>query len=256
MKEAVQSGLKRVNLALCPHDRLVHLSNSARIASKVGRLGMISDAHLRRAIGLLEESQSQLNQDLFVLEQHGWKQGGYFVEFGAGDGKTRSNSWLLEMQFGWQGILAEPARMWRAKLESCGRAAALDFDCVWSKTGEVLDFDETSWGELSTISRFKETGDHDRELARRYQVRTVSLEDLLERHGAPEVMDYLSIDTEGSELAILEAFDFSRRRFRCITVEHNHTPAREAINALLTAHGYRRLFEDLSDFDDWYVLED
>ncbi|GIT91759.1 hypothetical protein JANAI62_22160 [Jannaschia pagri] len=40
--------------------------------------------------------------------QTGFKRGGYFVEFGATDGVTLSNTWLLEMSFGWSGILADP----------------------------------------------------------------------------------------------------------------------------------------------------
>jgi hypothetical protein len=63
----------------------------------------------------------------------------------------------------------------------------------------------------------------------------------------------LSIDTEGSELAILSAFDFSSRHIRCISVEHNETPNRQAILDLLVANGYRRKWPSLSAWDDWYV---
>jgi len=87
----------------------------------------------------------------------------------------------------------------------------------------------------------------------RYQVPTISLNDLLRRHGAPAEPDYLSIDTEGSEFAILRELDFARFAFKVITCEHNHTPKREQIRQLLESAGYRRKHEDLSRFDDWYV---
>ena len=86
-----------------------------------------------------------------------------------------------------------------------------------------------------------------------YDVETVSLNDLLDQHDAPAVIDYLSIDTEGSELEILRALDFSARAIHVITVEHNATPQRAEIHELLTGHGYRRMFENLSRWDDWYV---
>jgi hypothetical protein len=54
-------------------------------------------------------SQSQYKQDIFVLTQLGFKRNGYFAEFGATNGLELSNSYLLERQFGWSGILAEPA---------------------------------------------------------------------------------------------------------------------------------------------------
>jgi hypothetical protein len=68
-------------------------------------------------------------------------------------------------------------------------------------------------------------------------------------------MDYLSIDTEGSELKILQSLDFSRWRFRVITCEHNFTVDREAIHSLLTAKGYVRRWEEYSQWDDWYFLQ-
>jgi hypothetical protein len=78
--------------------------------------------------------------------------------------------------------------------------------------------------------------------------------DLLRKFNAPNKIDYLSIDTEGSEFDILEAFDFNDYQFSVITCEHNHTPSREKIFDLLTHNGYSRKFEQLSYWDDWYVL--
>ena len=63
------------------------------------------------------------------------------------------------------------------------------------------------------------------------------------------VIDYLSIDTEGSELAILEGIDWNRYQFRCITVEHNFTEQRQGIQTLLEAQGYQRREQQ---WDDWY----
>jgi len=87
------------------------------------------------------------------------------------------------------------------------------------------------------------------------QVSTVSLNDLRLQGSAPQRIDYMSIDTEGSELVILEAFDFDRWDVRSISVEHNWTPQRDELHALLTAQGYRRRWPELSRFDDWYVRD-
>ncbi len=86
-------------------------------------------------------------------------------------------------------------------------------------------------------------------------VETISLNDLLLEHGAPRHVDFLSVDTEGSEFEILNALDFDRWRPRTIAVEHNFTPLREKLFDLLSAQGYRRMWEGFSRFDDWYVLD-
>ena len=53
-------------------------------------------------------SYSQLGQDLTVLKFYNDKRDGYFIELGASDGITLSNTYLLEKEFGWKGICAEP----------------------------------------------------------------------------------------------------------------------------------------------------
>ena len=69
-------------------------------------------------------------------------------------------------------------------------------------------------------------------------------------------MDYLSIDTEGSELDILSSFNFDKYRFRVITVEHNWTENRQGISKLLFEKGYTQVFENVSQHDDWFVFAD
>lgn len=200
------------------------------------------------------KSKSQFGQDLFALSMLGLKRGGFFVEFGATNGVDLSNTYLLEKEFQWTGILAEPAICWHEELKA-NRNSQLDFSCVWHRSGEVLAFNETASPELSTLNVFS---DHDflSEMRRKgqiYEVSTISLGDLLSKHGAPDRIDYLSIDTEGSEFEILSNFDFSKYRISVITCEHNFTPNREGIFQLLTKKGFVRVREDISGVDDWYV---
>ena len=64
------------------------------------------------------------------------------------------------------------------------------------------------------------------------------------------------IDTEGSELAILSALDFKRWSFKVICCEHAYTEARGPLHELLSANGYERVHEEISQYDDWYVRRD
>lgn len=201
--------------------------------------------------------QSQASQDVFALVANGFKRGGYFVEFGATNGKSISNTYVLEKEFGWTGIVAEPAKCWHEDLRR-NRSCEVEYDCVWKETGAELEFKETGAAELSTISDFSEADLHSRSRRKAvsYTVKTVSLLDMLARHGAPREIDFLSVDTEGSELDILQAFDFSKHRFNAITVEHNYTEQRAAIRALLEQNGYRNVAAGASGYDDWFVPDD
>lgn len=202
-----------------------------------------------------EISCSQLFQDLLVLYLLKNKSKGYFVEFGAADGVYLSNTYLMEKSFDWDGIICEPARSWESALKR-NRSSIVDCRCVFGRTGLQLPFLDVEKNELSTLQDYSQSDLHapSRASGSQYLVETVSLEDLLDQHNAPHTIDYLSIDTEGSEFDILKVFNFKKYQFRVITVEHNHTNSREEIYNLLVANGYSRIFKDLSGFDDWYVF--
>ena len=206
-------------------------------------------------ISNLGRSKSQIQQDLlvsFLIPENG--QNRFFVEFGATDGISLSNTYLLEKDFGWKGILCEPAIIWQAPLK-INRNCAIDFSCVHSQSGRQIGFSQTESPELSTISEFSFIDSHSksRRNSIQYQVDTISLADLLKKHNAPKKIDYLSIDTEGSEFQILENFPFDSWEIAILSVEHNFTKNKEQIDKLLFEKGYRKILEDVSLFDGWYV---
>jgi FkbM family methyltransferase len=204
------------------------------------------------------ESRAQILQDLWVSYELDKKREGFFVEFGATNGLVNSNTWLLEKKYGWKGILAEPNPVWHPML-AANRSSAIDHRCVDSSTGKMVTFltTDSSDPELSAIAEFA-SGDHFAEVraqGTRMEIATVSLNDLLIDHKAPSEIDYLSIDTEGSEFEILSRFDFSRHTIGLISVEQNgHTEAK--IEALLAGQGYTRVFKEFSQWDGWYVRVD
>ncbi len=138
------------------------------------------------------------------------KHGGHFVEFGVSDCVDLSNTWLLEKTFGWRGVLAEPARVRHADLKK-NRNCHIDTRCVWGAGPNAshgrIRFTEYACPDLSGVSQSIRWR---RQKSIEYEVDTITLNDLLESHAAPAHIDYMSVDTEGSELAILSACDFDR----------------------------------------------
>jgi FkbM family methyltransferase len=184
----------------------------------------------------------------------GFKTGGYFVEFGATNGLDLSNTHLLEKEFGWSGIVAEPAVRWHEALKA-NRSCHVETNCVWRESNKELTFNEVEFGEFSTIDSYSSLDvlSDVRRHGKTYSVNTISLNDMLDKYDAPGRMDYLSIDTEGSEYDILSSLNFDKYQFATISCEHNYTPLREKIFSLLTKYGYVRKLEEISLFDDWYV---
>jgi FkbM family methyltransferase len=205
-------------------------------------------------IELMELSKSQFRQDIFALTELGFKKNGFFVEFGATNGVTLSNTYLLEKRFGYNGILSEPNPKQLGDIRK-QRTSFVDNSCVWRETGQTLKFIER--GDLSTLENFSELDMHGEKRKGRpkFDVETISLSDLCRKYHAPAQIDYLSIDTEGSELEILSHHKFDEYTFKVITVEHNYTKNRDKIFSLLTSNGYERKFEHLSHTDDWYSLK-
>ncbi|MEM7190201.1 MAG: FkbM family methyltransferase, partial [Pseudomonadota bacterium] len=162
---------------------------------------------------------------------------------------------VLEHHYGWTGIVAEPNPDFHERLGR-ERNCQISHKCVYSRTGDTMNFLCTEKGMFSRLAAINPE-DHNEETMRanprEVPVETITLNDLLDEHKAPDEIDYMSVDTEGSELEILQAFDFDRRLVKLFTIEHNFTPLREQIHDLMTAKGYIRRFPEYTRFDDWYV---
>ena len=258
--KAILDSLAVLNAMVGPRGvRLVELSSWSEQFQKHFASGLLPfllerDPRVAAQVSMwLGESKAQLAQDLMVLGISGLKKSGYFVEFGATDGKQLSNTFLLESSFNWSGLLAEPARVWHKSLLR-NRACSADFRLVSNVTGSEVEFLEAEQPELSTRVDYTHT-DHLHRTGNSYRVETVTLDDLLSHHGAPAEFDYLSIDTEGSELDVLSGFDVGYWRPRIITIEHNFTSVHDEILKKLLPVGYKQLPPALSKWDSWFVLE-
>jgi FkbM family methyltransferase len=212
------------------------------------------------AMQYAENAKGQLFQDLWALWETDVKYGGFFVEFGAASGVAGSNTYLLERKYGWHGILAEPNPQFIPNIRR-HRLCHIREECVYSKTGETLTFLPAEIGELSRLKDIvpedmqERTGRRSLADIGEIEVETITLNDLLETSGAPRTIDFMSVDTEGSEYEILKNFDFNTWDVRLMCIEHNHAPVREDLLGLMQKHGFRRKWTNLTLFDDWYVRE-
>lgn len=162
------------------------------------------------------------------------KENGYFIELGANNGISQSNSLLLETNHGWKGILIEPFDSVFRELShnrnsrrNCLVRAACVSDHYRSPnvTMTYLNLMSVAHGlendlpdreiHLSEGQKFLKGSDR----RRRELVPARTLTSVLEECNAPEIIDLLSLDVEGSELEVLKGIDFERWEIRWILVE-------------------------------------
>lgn len=182
-------------------------------------------------------SYAQAGQDDWVVAHH--PEPGYFVDVGAHDGVTHSNTYMLE-RLGWAGLCIEPNREAFTALRAARTCKA--YEVVASETIGIARFDGVRVGQGAWTT-------------------TAPLTMLLEAAHSPTAIDFLSIDVEGHELEVLAGMDFDRWQVELIAIEHNRycdgLARKNAIHAGLTAHGFRRVAEDVvapgyGPYEDWY----
>jgi len=204
---------------------------------------------------------SQLYQDAFASFIVGDKFEKTFLEFGATDGFSLSNSYLLENSFNWKGVLSEPSPQWHEALEINRKNSKIITKCIWKESKKKLDFFMSDFGELSTLKDFVESDKASMPIntktriksGKTISVETISLNDVIKEHFNNICPSYISIDTEGSEYEILKSFDLETFRPKLFTIEHNYTENESKIDEHLITNGYIRIFSKLTDFDAWYI---
>lgn len=205
---------------------------------------------------VFSDSKSQLLQDIFTVLAHAERREGYFVEVGVGSGISISNTYLLENNYGWSGILVEPNRSYRDSILKT-RKASLDIRAAYKSGGVKMEFTEDeSNGEFSSLSASAASNPRGH-VRKSYEVTTARLDDILADCGAPDRIGYMSIDTEGSEFEVLEGLDLAKRTIDVFTIEHNFDAEKLArISDRLTKRGYRRVMASITRWDAWFVHSD
>jgi FkbM family methyltransferase len=199
----------------------------------------------------MQNSKSQFGQDVHVIQNiYKGKQNGFFVEIGAYDGISMSNTQMLEQHYNWKGVCVECNPFWFSKLIA-NRPTCINMDvAVYNVDDKILEFINDDTGGCSG---FVETNSHSHILHKNIiHVKTKTLTTILDSVNAPNFIEFLSLDTEGSEYEILASHDFNKYVFGYICVEHNFIETnRIKIKNLLENKGY--IFVRENNVDDDYI---
>jgi hypothetical protein len=192
---------------------------------------------------------SQSAQDEWVNKIFRGKRDGFYLDIGAYDGIESSNTAFFGRELGWNGICVDANRSAYDRLvinrpDSINVFAAVN---NYDGTCRFTDYSINDYGD---------------------EVPCYKLNTIMEKYNAPNVIDYMSIDIEGSEFIVLSCFDFDRWQVGSITLEHNLYSAgseeKNKLYDLLTSNGFIRVVEDVlcldthpsvyqQPYEDWYV---
>ena len=196
------------------------------------------------------ENITQLNQDIFALIVNKFKKG-YFLEIGANNGYTLSNTVYLEEKFGWDGILVEANPIYK---NSLNRRSSIIVNKAITDGAGTFEFISAGLygGVLETIDKTHT------EITKNSEVISVlgcSLEQILLENDAPNIIDFISIDVEGGELSILkQVCNIKNYRFRCGCIEHNFRENEELkFIDLLNNSGYDVYFKGKTGHDLFFI---
>lgn len=176
---------------------------------------------------------SQYNQDEYIYNKFfkNKKDKGFFLEIGADDGIRFSNCKFFEETLNWDGIAIEAREQAYNKLiknRKCNCIHAVLSDIEENTT--FLDIKGYGLGLSGLIDKYdkrhvvrinndiKNMNNEGHDII---NVKTEKLNNILDKYNVTNI-DFLSIDTEGSEIDILKTLDFNKYNINVITIEDNY----------------------------------
>jgi len=172
----------------------------------------------------------QIAQDLFVIHCLQQKKNGYFLEIGSSDPITINNTYPLEKNFNWKGIMIEYNTSFSSEYKN-------------KRPNSVHVLQDAT---------------------------TINYKELFEKNNVPYNIDYLQIDlevTNSSTIKTLKLLEplMDTYKFATVTFEHDiyrgdYFDTRSESRRIFLEKGYKLIFPDVRDgdskFEDWYVHPD
>lgn len=234
----------------------------AAAAAKVERAVAKAEAAAVKAVILSQHNEvspadkeaqftSQAGQDRFLLEKvfkdniHLNK--GFFIEFGARNGVEHSNTHYFEKVLGWRGVLLEAVPKEHGNIARDRPNSAVFNGAVCE--GDSISFLVTDLVGLSGIeTEYDNARFNQMKNMPRLTVKCHTLRKIVDQFGITRI-NYLSVDTEGSELPALKTFPFDQVTVDVIGVEALiGSPDRDAKKEQLIAYMISQHYAVLEEY--------
>jgi FkbM family methyltransferase len=168
-----------------------------------------------------------------------------YIDIGANNGIGASNTYIFE-QLGWKGICIEPQpdifrQLKKYRKCDCYNVALSSQSNNEVKFVKINAFNGSLSGFYDGISESHKDWAKKTDRVEYINVKTMTFEDIMKNYPNIKHIDFMSIDVEGHEMAILKTIDFSKYTFGFITIEKNESS--EEIRNIMEQNGYKYFME-------------
>jgi FkbM family methyltransferase len=192
---------------------------------------------------------SQYSQDRIAYLYFKGKKNGFFIDIGAHDGISGNNSFIFE-QLGWKGICIEPQPDVFKQLQKNRKCDVYNV-AIYSETLKDMDFvkindaDFLSGLDIVFSDSRKESLEKENHKIEHIKIQTMSFDDIMKKYSSINRIDFMSLDVEGGELAILQNINFERYKFGLLAIENNEPDG--VLEKYMETKGYMALLTIDSD---------
>ena len=240
--------MKKLIKFLLPYDILLLIKNLKKDFKKLKTIYFKKSKFSNSAID--DKLQKYLNY-----------KNGFYIELGANDGVFSSNTFYLQRNFNWKGILIEPSQhlYFKCKDNRGNKNIVLNYACVSKdykhKYVEMIysgamtiakDLDN----DIKDIKKHAKEGESFLDSSQKvfeFCSLAKTLNDILVENGIQKTIDFLSLDVEGAELEVLNGINFKMYCIKNILIESRDF---EKTNSYLTKRGY--LFKESMSEHDYF----
>ena len=204
-------------------------------------------------------SKSYLLEDIIVLFLFRLKKKGLFFEAGATDGRKHSNTYLLEKKYGWSGILVEPIKSQFILLRKNRKNNKNFFyNCaIGSKNKkQVMFYENITDSQLSSKIIYNKS-----HLVKKTYVVQKNINSIFKKKNLSlkqNNIDFFSLDINGTDLEVLEIFDFKKfsPKVFCIEVNSDNRIIKK-LDKIFLKNSYKVIFEktfsSIYSGNRWYI---
>jgi len=193
---------------------------------------------------------SQYGQDDVIQEIVKSDKPGTFIEIGAYDGYSLSNTYYLEKIKNWKGILVEPIpdryneckkNRWNTVLESCINDYTGYCDFTWVKGYSEMLSGITDKFESSYFNRLNNEVKQHSQVIEKIKCPCITINDLMDKYNMKHV-DLISISVSSAEYSMLKSFDCLNNSVKVWVINTNNINSKE-IHSWFSSNGYEKYWK-------------
>lgn len=202
------------------------LSTSYIDLKKINKSYLSSHKHIQHAKserhGIYFFSQNGSDAYLYDFIFKNWKDG-FYIDIGATNGVNSNNTLFLENHLNWKGLLVEPSFEFETLFQNRGNKNIIKKCFLSDKDNETLSFGHCKTGCFASDSKIWDPENMKKEDHSIFSMQSKTLNTLLfDLNLSDQVIDFISISTNGFELPVIKGLDLSQHTVKLFLIKNSN----------------------------------